>query len=166
MKVVAISTPVPQHPMRSLLTVALALFSLVACDDVAAPAATSEDVSGRYLMMGAEGHPLPLDAPDASQGGEITLTLDGIAVRRVFFSVHPDPRVEEYGIGTYRTDGNVLDLRLRDVYQDEHVWTPGATLEAGVITLRYPNPADGPDIVETYVHTRNILYQQVRSEPG
>jgi hypothetical protein len=44
-----------------------------------------------------------------------------------------------------------IDLQLReDDRQSASIWHPFAQWHDGVLVLHHPDPADGPDIVETY----------------
>jgi hypothetical protein len=123
---------------------AILLLTLSACErGIVGP--ESALVAGTYVMTAVSGR--------GPTTGSITLSWWGEAERRVRYRQSTGTLSSEYvARGTFqvRADGTV-DLRLReDDGQSPHVWRPFAQLDGGVLVLRHPDPADGPDIVETY----------------
>jgi hypothetical protein len=83
----------------------------------------------------------------------MTLSAAGEAERRVRYERSGGDLSAEYvARGTFqpRADG-AIDLRLReDDGRAPIAWRPLSQLDGEVLRLRYPDPADGPEIVETY----------------
>lgn len=83
--------------------------------------------------------------------GSLILSVTGQAERRVRYA-QTSGGAEYVARGTYRVRaGGVIELQLReDDGRSEYVWQPMAVLTEGAVEFRYPDPADGPDIVERY----------------
>jgi hypothetical protein len=79
------------------------------------------------------------------------LSLYGAAERRVRYARPTGGLSAEYvARGTFRlTGGDAVTFQLREG-ESPYVWRPRATLSGEVLQLRHPDPADGPDIVESY----------------
>ena len=106
------------------------------------------NVAGTYVLEAVNGTPVPLPGINAPVGGTITLTAAGNAQRRISYTVDSQGTVREFvAAGTYQLNGSDLRLALQ---QGSSLWSPAASLVGTSITLTYPNPADGPDIVELY----------------
>jgi hypothetical protein len=88
-----------------------------------------------------------------SATGIVFLSADGTAERRVQYAQPSGGLSAEYvARGNFQLgpDG-AIDLQLReDDGRSSYVWRPRATLNGSVLQLQYPDPADGPDIVERY----------------
>jgi len=83
--------------------------------------------------------------------GGLILSPAGGAERRVRYG-RDTGSPESVARGTYRlrSDGTI-DLQLRENDgRSEYVWRPIARVTGGSVEIRHPDPADGPDIVETY----------------
>ncbi|MDP3939836.1 MAG: hypothetical protein Q8R92_17090 [Deltaproteobacteria bacterium] len=105
-------------------------------------------VAGTYALRTVNDSPVPLPGVYEPVSGTITLMAAGRAERRVRYRMTAEGTVREFAAtGSFRLRGSVLELALRE---GDHVWTPQAELVGARITLRYPHPADGPDIVELY----------------
>lgn len=132
---------------------------LIGCSGTTEPGISAE-AAGRYLLMAVNGDALPAPGPKGAQQGELILTIDGIAVRRVVYATgYPDLTETSVAVGSYRLQGSTLDLRLREANGTaESLWSPAATYDRGTITLSHPDPADGPDIEEVYILEANILF--------
>jgi len=100
-------------------------------------------VAGTYALASVSGR--------GPASGSLTLTTTGQAERRVRFTqVAGSPEYVARGTYTVRP-GGVIELQLReDDGRSQYVWRPAAVLVGGAVELRYPDPADGPDIVERY----------------
>ena len=109
------------------------------------PGPPAESVAGTYMMTTVTGR--------GPATGSVTLSAAGEAERRVRYRHSGGELSSEYvARGTFqvRADGTV-DLRLRENDgQSPYVWRPLARLNENTLSLRHPDPADGPDIVETY----------------
>lgn len=125
----------------ALVTVALAL---AGCTDRLGPS----DVAGTYILQSVNGAPVPLPGVQAPTSGSITLTATGLAERRISYTIDAQGKVQEFvAAGTFQLTDSALRLAL---HEGTHLWTPAAELVGATITLQYPSPVDGPDIVELY----------------
>lgn len=130
--------------LRLALTAIMSAGVIAACSDAFGPTAA---VSTTYALQTVNGTPVPLPGIYSPLGGQITLTVYGHAERRVRYRMDDDTVREFVASGTFRLRGSILELALNE---DGYVWRPQAELVGWTITLRYPDPADGPDIVEVY----------------
>ena len=126
------------------MIVATLLVSLTACDHAStmSPALVA---TGRYTMTAVRGR--------GPATGTLTLSATGDAERRVRYQLNTGTLSSEYvARGTFQPqpDGTV-DLQLReDNGRSAYVWRPFAEWHDGVLSISYPDAADGPAIVETY----------------
>jgi len=104
-------------------------------------------VAGTYALQSVSGR--------GPASGTLVLSPTGQAERRVRFT-QAGNSAEYVARGTYTLrPGGVIELQLReDDGRSAYIWKPAAILSAGAIELRYPDPADGPDIVERYERGR------------
>ena len=120
----------------------LSLTALLACSrgDVALGPVLTQ---GTYVLESVSGR--------GPASGTMLLSLYGTAERRVRYAGSTGGLSAEYvARGTFRlTGGGAVALQLREG-ESPHVWRPRATLSGDVLRLRHPDPADGPDIVESY----------------
>ncbi len=122
----------------------IALAVLAACADGVGPA----NVVGTYDLQTVNGAPVPLAGAPAAVSGSLTLTSVGGAERRVTYRMDAQGTLREFAAtGTFCLRGSILELALRE---DGNVWKPTAAIAGVTVTLRYPHPADGPNIVEAY----------------
>jgi hypothetical protein len=84
--------------------------------------------------------------------GAFVLTGSGGAERRVQYAPPRGTGAREYvATGTFRLRAYSIDFALReDEGRSPYVWRPRGEWSAGRFNIRHPDPADGPDIVETY----------------
>jgi hypothetical protein len=130
--------------VRLILSTIVSAAAVAGCHDGLAP----RDVAGTYTLHSVNGTPVPLSGVNVLVSGAVTLTALGDAQRRVTYRVAADGTVREFvATGRFRVEGSVVELALT---QDGFVWRPHATLQDGTLTLTYPHPADGPDIIEAY----------------
>jgi hypothetical protein len=138
--------PLPR-PLCSLP--ALCLAALLACDhDERAGFAPRLALAGTYALESVSGR--------GPVSGTLVLFATGQAERRVRYRLPDGGLSPEYvARGSFELQaGGVLDLALReDDGRSPYVWRPRATLTGDVVELRHPDPADGPDIVDSYRHT-------------
>ena len=105
-------------------------------------------VAGTYALETVNEAPVPLPGINAPVAGTITLTATGVAERRISYTIDSQGTVREFvATGTYQLVGSQLRLALQE---GSSQWTPSASLVGTTITLTYPHPADGPDIIERY----------------
>jgi len=106
-------------------------------------------VTGTYVLETVNQVPVPLPGINAPVAGTITLSATGSAERRISYTIDSQGTVREFvATGTYQIIGSELQLTL---HQGSSSWTPTASIVGTSITLTYPHPADGPDIVERYL---------------
>ena len=131
---------------RSLaLVVRLSVVGLLACGDGDGMALDPVLAPGTYVLESVTGR-----GPIV---GSIILTAAGGAERRVRYAQPGGGLSSEFiASGTFSLGaGGEVDLRLReDSGRSPHVWRPRATLAGALLRLRHPDPADGPDIIESY----------------
>jgi hypothetical protein len=122
-----------------------ALAVLTACGDAENVALGPILAQGTYVLESVSGR--------GPASGTMLLSLSGAAERRVRYAPSSGGLSAEYvARGTFRLTGGgdvTLELRENDG-QSPYVWRPRATLSGDVLRLRHPDPADGPDIVESY----------------
>jgi hypothetical protein len=124
----------------TLGTLALAAVT-AACADVF----SAGDVSGTYVLRSVDETPVPLSA---IQPPTIVLATPSSAVRRSTYRVCAMGSVHEaVAVGTFHLQGTTLELALRN---GDLVWRLRGELVGERITLRYADPASGPDIVALY----------------
>jgi hypothetical protein len=100
-------------------------------------------VAGSYALASVSGR--------GPASGSLVLSPTGVAERRVRFT-QVSGSAEYVARGTYQVrPGGIIELALReDDGRSTYVWRPTAVFVDGRVELRYPDPADGPDIVERY----------------
>jgi len=79
--------------------------------------------------------------------GQFVLTADGGAERRVRYVV--SSQVENVATGTFAIDADGIAFSLTES-PGNYTWPVRGEWRGTSFTIRYPDPADGPDIVETY----------------
>jgi hypothetical protein len=85
--------------------------------------------------------------------GSMLLIPGGQVERRVRYRQPDGSLSSDYiAVGTYRVTGTSdLEIGLRENGgTSTYVWKPLAKFSDGVLSLQYPDPADGPNIVERY----------------
>jgi len=84
--------------------------------------------------------------------GTLSFIVTGQVIRRVRYA-QPDGSLsdESVAVGTFSNTGtNTIEFRLRENGgSSPYVWTVSGITEQGVISLRYPDPADGW-VIERY----------------
>jgi hypothetical protein len=123
---------------RSRPALVLAVAFAAACSDSTAP--TPVQVAGVYSLESVSGR-----GPVA---GSFTLTADGRAERRVRYATDP---TEIVFIGSFTVDGTTIAFNLVPGNMPAaFVWPVAGQWLGSQFTIKYPDPADGPDIIETY----------------
>ena len=132
------------HARCGLLLVSVVVAALSGC---------SHGDAGLSPLLAQGTYTLEAVSGRGAASGSIVLSMAGEAVRRVRYAQPGVSQSMEYvARGSFRlaADGT-LDLRLReDDGRSPYVWQPVASLRGGVLQLRFPDPGDGPDIVESY----------------
>lgn len=109
-------------------------------------------VTGTYQLESVKGVAVPTSGLGAVLAGEIILASNGHAIRKVRYQLSGVAAERDYvSQGTFvATPDSIIFALVEDPARPELVWRPRAQLVNRTITLRYPDPADGPDIVEVY----------------
>jgi hypothetical protein len=130
------------YPFNSIV---LCFAAVVACDRGGTTALGPRTAQGLYGLESTSGR--------GAASGTVVLSADGTAERRARYSQTGGGVSAEYvARGTFQVGaGGTVDLQLReDDGRSSYVWRPRAVLIGAVLELRYPDPGDGPDIVESY----------------
>jgi hypothetical protein len=102
-------------PRLAALAAFVAFILLVAAAGCASATPGVRALAGRYELRAVNGKLVPVDALGGAIGGELVLTPDGRAARKVTYarSGLPDPVVFASS-GTYRVRGSGITLRLAE----------------------------------------------------
>jgi len=101
-----------------------------------------EDAAGTYVLESVSGR--------GPATGTITLESNGSVYRQAHFTSQGSP-FDQRLIGTFRIDGDSIAFMLRPSESpSEFVWPVTGQWLGTEFTLQYPDPADGPDVVERY----------------
>ena len=114
-------------------------FAALGCDGATAPS-TPSYAAGLYTLESVSGR--------GPVSGSMTLTSAGRAERRVRYASNPG---ELTASGTFEIapPGIVFALHEQGA-PTGHAWKVKGEWSGGSFTMRYPDAADGPDIVETF----------------
>ena len=125
-----------RHRLRRALVLALALAA--ACSDSTAP--TPVRAAGTYTLAMVTGR--------GPASGFFILSADGRAERRVRYATIPDDIIY---VGGFRVDGGKIAFNLVPSGRfGDFPWPVSGQWLGSQFTITYPDPADGPDIVERY----------------
>jgi hypothetical protein len=136
-----------------------ALVAIAACGGVESDdslgTVTPAAVVGTYQLVSVNGRAVPTAGLGAVLAGSIVLAADGRATRTIRHQLSGVAAERDFvSTGTFTaTSDRVVFALIEDPARPGLVWRPDAALVDGVLTLRYPNPADGPEIVEVYHHS-------------
>ena len=128
----------------SVLAVAAVTHLGVGCRDMTRPDVNPALVAGTYVLAAVSGR--------GPMTGTMVLTAIGGAERRAQYAGSSGALGPAYvAVGTFRAQPDSISFTLReDDGRSPYVWgLRGERLADGFI-IRYADPADGPDIVETY----------------
>ena len=129
--------------MTPLLRTRLApvLFAaLAACNPD--PTVSPAQAAGTYVLESVSGR--------GPATGTITLKSNGSVDRQAHFTSQGSP-FDQRLIGTFRIDGDSIAFMLRPSESpSDFVWPVTGQWLGTEFTLQYPDPADGPDVVERY----------------
>ena len=130
---------------HSFSPIALCFAAVVGCDGSGTMALAPRLAQSLYGLESTSGR--------GAASGTVVLSADGTAERRARYT-QPGGGLSAENIarGTFQMGaGGTVDLQLReDGGRSSYVWRPRAVLIGAVLQLRYPDPADGPAIVESY----------------
>lgn len=129
--------------MTTLLRASVALVlsvALTACADE--PTVSPARAAGTFVLESVSGR--------GPSTGTITLTSDGRADRQAHFTSQGSP-FDQHLVGSFRIDGDSIAFMLRPSESpSDFVWPVIGQWLGTEFTLQYPDPADGPAIVERY----------------
>jgi hypothetical protein len=134
-----------RHIRQPTLALAVTLASLGACRHDGSAGPSPLLAAGTYVLESTTGR--------GAASGTIVLSAAGTAERRVRYPLAGGGlSAESVARGTFRLrDDGTVDLRLSEGDgPSPYIWRPLTNLNAGLLQLRHPDPADGPDIVESY----------------
>jgi len=123
---------------------ALAIASLLALAPACAEEATAprSEAAGLYALVSVSGR--------GPESGTFALTADGMATRRVKYPASVG-RPEYVLSGTYTLDATGgISFALSESMISSYMWPVRGEWRGSSFTISYPDPADGPNIVETY----------------
>ena len=124
--------------IRHIASAVLAL-TAAACDGATAPS-TPSDAAGLYVLESVSGR--------GPASGNMTLTAAGRAERRVRYTSTPG---ELSSAGTFEiAPPGILFVLIEQSSPSSYAWRVRGEWTGRRFTIRYPDPADGPDIVETF----------------
>ena len=136
----------PTRVSLRTLSRALAISSLLAlgpaCAEEATAPVTRSEAAGLYSLVSVSGR--------GPESGTFALTADGMATRRVTYPASAG-RSEYVMSGTYTLDTTGgISFALSESMISSYMWPVRGEWRGSSFTISYPDPADGPDIVETY----------------
>jgi hypothetical protein len=130
-----------RHLLRSRRVLLLAVVHAVACSE-STTSLTPVQAAGVYTLESVSGR--------GPASGTFTLTADGRAERQVRYA-SVGGLVAQRFVGSFSIDGSSIAFNL--VPGDapaSYVWPIRGEWLGSQFTITYPDPADGPDIVERY----------------
>jgi hypothetical protein len=130
-----------RHLLRSRRALLLAVALTTACSD-STTSVTPVQAAGVYVLASVSGR--------GPASGTFTLTADGRAERQVHYASLGSP-LDQRLIGSFTIAGSSIAFNL--VPGDapaSYVWPVRGEWLGSQFTITYPDPADGPDIIETY----------------
>ena len=116
-----------------------------ACGGATRPELDQQRAAGAYVLETVRGR--------GPVSGTFVLTRSGSAERRVRYDATPSGTIPDYvAIGTFRLhpDGTIEFALREDGGRSPYIWPPRGQHSGSRFSIRYPDPADGPDIVEIY----------------
>lgn len=122
------------------LIAAMPLVAVTACNDSSGPGPLSPFVAGTWDLVSSTGAPYT--------SGRLVLTTAGGAELRLSGAHTGEPVYAEHD-GTFRVkpDGRIQFSFVEPSVSSRPNWTPSGMIEGDHLEIRYPHPADGPDIV-------------------
>ena len=127
------------HSIRQLLFAAAALVFGAACDDQDATQPEAGTPVGVYVLESVSGR--------GPAEGTFILGADGWATRQVRYAGNSSASVM---VGSWRIEAGEIAFGLQTKPTDAYMWPVRGEWRGTGFTIRYPDPAEGPEIVETY----------------
>lgn len=126
-------------PLRARLALVLAV-ALSACADE--PTVSPAQAAGTYVLTSVSGR--------GPSTGTLTLTANGRADRQAHFTSQGSP-FDQHLVGSFRIEGDSIAFMLTPTDKSaDFVWPVTGQWLGTEFTLQYPDPADGPAVVERY----------------
>jgi hypothetical protein len=121
------------------IATSLVLLTAFACESSTEPT-TLHDAAGLYVLDSVTGR--------GPVSGSFMLTTDGRAERRIRYATQPGEYVAS---GTFEVTAPQIVFSLHEEGTvASYEWIVRGELNGRSFSIHYPDPADGPDIVETY----------------
>jgi hypothetical protein len=116
----------------------------VSCRSSTQPDLDPRLAAGTYILQTVAGR--------GPVSGTFVLTAYGSAERHVSYAAPAGGTAPDYSaVGSFRLRGDSIEFALReDGGRSQYVWNPRGNWSATSFYIRYGDPADGLDIVETY----------------
>lgn len=127
------------HSLRQLLVVAAALAVAAGCDRTGATQPASDGVAGTYVLESVSGR--------GPAEGTFILGADGRAQYQVRYPGNSSLYVM---VGSWRIEADEIAFGLQENPVQSYMWFVRGEWRGTGFTIRHPDPADGPDIIETY----------------
>ena len=120
----------------------IALVLGTACVDSATTPVTPSEVAGVYTLAAVSGR--------GPATGTFVLTAEGAATRSVKYAASGST-VESVMTGAYTLDGDRgIFFTFSESAVSSYMWPVRGEWSGSSFAISYPDPADGPNIVETY----------------
>ena len=131
--------------LRSAAIIVGAAIAGVSCHDSTSPVHSPQVAAGTYFLETVKGR--------GPASGTFVLTSAGLAERRVRYSASGSIASAEYvAVGSFELRDGRIEFALRENgAASDYVWHVGGSRTSSRFSIEYPDAADGPNIVETYV---------------
>lgn len=135
-------TRVSLRTLPRAVSVSILLALGAACADATAVPGAPSEAAGLYTLVSVSGR--------GPESGTFILTGDGMATRRVKYPAAVST-LEYVMSGTYTLDAaGGISFALSESMISSYMWPVRGEWRGSSFSISYPDPADGPDIVETY----------------
>ena len=127
------------HSIPRLLIAAAVLAGSTSCGSDSTTDPLPGSAAGTYVLESVSGR--------GPAEGTFVLGADGMAQRFVRFAGNSTLSVM---VGTWRIEAGEILFGLQANPINAYMWPVRGDWRGTGFTIRYPDPADGPDIIETY----------------
>ncbi|HKP15631.1 MAG TPA: hypothetical protein VJT85_06185 [Gemmatimonadaceae bacterium] len=129
----------PLRSIRHLLFAAAVLAVGAGCDGNGPAQPSTDGAAGTYVLESVSGR--------GPAEGTFILNADGWAQRQVRYAGTSTLSVMS---GMWRIEAGEISFGLQTNPTNAFMWPVRGEWRGTGFTIRYPDPADGPDIIETY----------------